>query len=375
MTNLRNLSPSHIRYLLTMQELDRQGKGVRSSDIAAALGLSLPTVYQNLTELAAAGLIGEAGMQPSSGGRPATQLSILADARLSAGVCITRQRLRFILTDLSRRELGYKDVRHQKDVSDPDYSAFLAAQLERFLDENGVDRRKLLGVGVSLAGVISAESRSILFAPTLALRDVPFSQLLQAIPYPTRLENDGTCGGFAEWFSSPGTRNIAFLSIEDGVGGSVLVNGAQFTGDNGRSGEFGHMCVEPGGLPCKCGRRGCLEAYCSATRLTEVSGVTLREFFLGVECGNSAYRTLLDDYLRHLAIGIHNIRLALDCDVVLGGFMAKFLEPYLPQLRDQLAQLDPFDAAGAYLHLSRYPKHAALIGAALYFVKQFLDQV
>ena len=343
--------------------------------IAAALGLSLPTVYQNLTELAAAGLIGEAGMQPSSGGRPATQLSILADARLSAGVCITRQRLRFILTDLSRRELGYKDVRHQKDVSDPDYSAFLAAQLERFLDENGVDRGKLLGVGVSLAGVISAESRSILFAPTLALRDVPFSQLLQAIPYPTRLENDGTCGGFAEWFSSPGTRNIAFLSIEDGVGGSVLVNGAQFTGDNGRSGEFGHMCVEPGGLPCKCGRRGCLEAYCSATRLTEVSGVTLREFFLGVECGNSAYRTLLDDYLRHLAIGIHNIRLALDCDVILGGFMAKFLEPYLPQLRDQLAQLDPFDAAGAYLHLSRYPKHAALIGAALYFVKQFLDQV
>ena len=78
--------------------------------IAAALGLSLPTVYQNLTELAAAGLIGEAGMQPSSGGRPATQLSILADARLSAGVCITRQRLRFILTDLSRRGLGYKDV-------------------------------------------------------------------------------------------------------------------------------------------------------------------------------------------------------------------------------------------------------------------------
>ena len=145
---------------------------------------------------------------------------------------------------MSRRELGYKDVRHQKDVSDPDYSAFLAAQLERFLDENGVDRGKLLGVGVSLAGVISAESRSILFAPTLALRDVPFSQLLQAIPYPTRLENDGTCGGFAEWFSSPGTRNIAFLSIEDGVGGSVLVNGAQFTGDNGRSGEFGHMCVE-----------------------------------------------------------------------------------------------------------------------------------
>ena len=130
--------------------------------IAAALGLSLPTVYQNLTELAAAGLIGEAGMQPSSGGRPATQLSILADARLSAGVCITRQRLRFILTDLSRRELGYKDVRHQKDVSDPDYSAFLAAQLERFLDENGVDRGEPLD---PLRADASAARRAVFAAP------------------------------------------------------------------------------------------------------------------------------------------------------------------------------------------------------------------
>lgn len=343
--------------------------------IAAALGLSLPTVYQNLTELAAAGLIGEAGMQPSSGGRPATQLSILADARLSAGVCITRQRLRFILTDLSRRELGYKDVRHQKDVSDPDYSAFLAAQLERFLDENGVDRGKLLGVGVSLAGVISAESRSILFAPTLALRDVPFSQLLQAIPYPTRLENDGTCGGFAEWFSSPGTRNIAFLSIEDGVGGSVLVNGAQFTGDNGRSGEFGHMCVEPGGLPCKCGRRGCLEAYCSATRLTEVSGVTLREFFLGVECGqqrlpDAAGRLSAPSCHRHPQ---HSPRARLRrCTRWLHGEVPRALSA---------AAARPARPARPLRRRRRLPPPQPLPQARrpdrrrLYFVKQFLDQV
>lgn len=72
---------------------------------------------------------------------------------------------------------------------------------------------------------------------------------------------------------------------------------------------------------------------------------------------------------------MHNIRHVLDCDVVLGGFMAKFLAPYIPRLREMLSELDPFDPDGAYLHLSRYPKHAALMGAAFYYVKRFLDSI
>ena len=155
----------------------------------------------------------------------------------------------------------------------------------------------------------------------------------------------------------------------------MLVNGAQFIGNNNRSGEFGHMCVHPGGLKCVCGRRGCLEAYCTATRLSDQLGITLRDFFAGVEEGRTEYKRLLDDYLEHLAIGVHNIRQALDCDVVIGGFMAKFLEPYLPALRDMLTELDPFDTDGGYLHLSRYPRHAALMGAACYYVKKFLDSI
>ena len=74
--------------------------------IAADLNLSLPTVYQNLTELAEAGLIDYAGAQPSSGGRPAMNLAVVAGARVSVGVSITEHRLRFILTDLKLNELG-----------------------------------------------------------------------------------------------------------------------------------------------------------------------------------------------------------------------------------------------------------------------------
>lgn len=341
--------------------------------IAADLNLSLPTVYQNLTELHAAGLIDYCGAQPSSGGRPAMLITVVPDARISVGLSITERRLRFILTDIKRNELGYKDVHHQMPLTDPEFSRFLAGELELFLDENKIVREKLLGVGVTIAAVVSRDTSTIVFAPTLNLYNVPFERLLHSICYPTHPENDGTSGGFAEWFMQTGSRDIAFLSLEDGVGGAVLINGAQYLGSDNRSGEFGHMCVEPGGLKCSCGKHGCLEAYCTAARLSNDLGITLREFFAGVESGNAEYRALLDDYLEHLALGVHNIRHALDCDIVIGGFMAKFLEPYFPRLRALLAEIDPFDTDGGYLHLSRYPKHAALMGAAFYYVKRFLD--
>lgn len=97
------------------------------------------------------------------------------------------------------------------------------------------------------------------------------------------------------------------------------------------------MCVEPGGLPCKCGKRGCLEAYCSPSRVSDDLGISLKEFFDGLERHVPEYETLWYDLLRHLAIGVNNIRMALDCDVVLGGFLTEFLPPYMPLLKEYVA--------------------------------------
>ncbi len=343
--------------------------------IANDLNLSLPTVYQNLSELLDAGLIDYSGSQRSSGGRPAMLLSVIPDARLSAGISITSHRLRFILTDLKCSRRGFKDVRHNHLLNDPGFDVFLADELERFLDEQNVDRERLLGVGVTIAAMLSPDGQEMLFAPTLNMYNVPLSTLLDKIPYKVHPENDGSSGGFGEWFGAPNDTSIAFLSLEDGVGGAVIVNNAPFAGSDNRSGEFGHMCVEPGGLKCACGSSGCLEAYCSAMRLSDNLGITLREFFAGVDSGNRRYRELLDDYLIHLAIGIHNIRMALCCDVVIGGFMSTFLEPYIPVLRKFLSRYDKFDADSSYLRLSRHGKYASLMGCAFYFVKDFLDEI
>ena len=162
------------------------------------------------------------------------------------------------------------------------------------------------------------------------------------------------------------------FSLESGVGGAVFFGGSPYNGDNLRSGEFGHMCVEPAGLPCKCGKRGCLEAYSSVLRIKNTLGVTLEEFAQGLSAHNPDYELLLHDMLRHLAIGIDNIRMALDCDVILGGLLTEYLAPYMQQLQEYARAYNIFGDSADYIHLSSLRQHSVSLGAALHFIQNFI---
>ncbi len=369
-TNRRRQSRSNIyHYLYNAKDFcSRQS-------LSRDLGLSLPTVYQNLSELMEAGLVRDSGQQQSTGGRKASGLSIVPDARVAVGVSITENRLRMAAVDLWLQELAYQKTEISTGMDLLELGAFLAGMLERLLDDSQIDRSRLLGVGVALPGIITPDGTHISSAPTLRLRDASLDGLIRGIPYPTYVENDATSGGYAEWFKRSDKQSMVYLSLEDGVGGSILFHGVPYVGDNRRSGEFGHMCVEIGGLPCKCGRQGCLEAYCSASRISDNLGITLEEFFAGVERHELNYEILWHDFLRHLAIGINNIRMALDCDVVLGGFLTEYITPYFPLLKEYTAAINTFESNADYLYLSIFRKHMVPLGVALHFVAEFLDQI
>ena len=346
--------------------------------LARELGLSLPTVYQNLADLMSAGLVRDSGELQSTGGRKASGLSIVPDARIAVGISVTEHRLRLAAADLLLNELAYRELENVPIVSFADMGELLAQSLEQFLDGCSINREKLLGVGIALPAVMSPDSRYITAAPTLRLKDTLLEGLTDSIPYPTYVENDATSGGHAELFVRGSSRNMAYLSLENGIGGAILFAGAPYVGDNRRSGEFGHMCVEPGGMRCTCGRQGCLEAYCSPRRIRAAFGIPLEEFFPKLESrgGQSAeYEALWDNMLRHLAIGICNIRMTLDCDVVLGGFLSEFLAPYLPRLKEYVAGINPFESDTDYLHLSTLRSHTVPLGVALHFIVDFLERI
>ena len=169
---------------------------------------------------------------------------------------------------------------------------------------------------------------------------------------------------------------MAYFSLENGVGGAVILStGRLYAGANSRSGEFGHICVEPGGRRCSCGKRGCLEAYCSPRRIREELGLSLPAFFRGVEEHDPEHETLLYDMLRHLAIAVNSVRMALDCDIVLGGYLSEFLPPYMPILSRYVLAGNPFDRDTAFLRLSHLRRHIAPVGGALYYVQKFIGSI
>ncbi len=343
--------------------------------LADELNLSLPTVYQNLAELTEMGLVCASEEKLSTGGRKVEGLEIVSRARVALGVSISNSSIRISEVDLRMNELAYKKVPAPHNNSIEELSACLKKEVEVFLDEQSVDRQILLGVGAAFPGVVSEDGSTLEYAPTLNIRNVSLDPLKENFPYPIHPENDANCGGSAEWFMREGKKNIAYLSLENGIGGAVFGNSTPYFGDNHRSGEFGHICVEPGGLRCSCGRQGCLEAYCSAERISTDLGITEEEFMQGVKNGNPQYLLRWENYLRHLAIGINNIHMVLDCQVVLGGFMSEYIEPFLPRLKEYISVMDPFESSADYLHLSRCRRHTIPMGAALYYIIKFLEEL
>ena len=343
--------------------------------LAESCAVSMPTLYQNLNKLIDEGLVCISGEEQSTGGRRAKGLEIVPDARFSVGISVSERSLRLVAADLRLQELAYAslpfDVRSCLDGSSPK----VAAHLEDFLDAHALDRSRLLGVGVTVPGLVSEDRRLLYFAPTLNLRNLPMADLLGDVPYSVFVDNDGSASGHAEYFVRRSSWNMAYISLENGVGGAVLAGKSPYTGDHSRSGEFGHICVEPGGLCCSCGKMGCLEAYCSPLRIENSLGVSTEVFFQGVAEHVPEYEALLYDMLRHLAIAVNSIRMTLDCDVVLGGFLSEYLLPYLPILRRYVLAGNPFEEHADFVQFSTLRRHITPLGAALYFIRDFVESI
>ncbi len=347
---------------------------VTKQDLAQTLSMSLPTLTQNLSELLAMGLIDNSEIADSTGGRKPRIISVVPEARTAVGVEISTGHIRLVALDLQVRELGFKVVRRPFQADDA-YALGLAGTIESFIDEVGLNRENFLGVGVTIPGIVDGGQEVITTAPTLGVNTLDAKGLVRHIPYPVHLVNDANAGGFAEWWDRTGVDHMAYLSLSRGVGGAILINGVAYLGVNARSGEFGHMCIHPGGAQCSCGRRGCLEAYCSTARLSDDLGISLEQFFAGLAQGNADFARLWDAYLDDLAIGVGNIHTNLDCGIVLGGKLSQFLTGHFAAIDDRLRRMDPNYQEAPYLSICRYHDRSNGIGAALYFVDRFIKQI
>jgi predicted NBD/HSP70 family sugar kinase len=169
--------------------------------------------------------------------------------------------------------------------------------------------------------------------------------------------------------------NAVYFSLSSTVGGSIIMGNKLFVGDNQRGGEFGHMTLVPDGLPCYCGRKGCVDAYCSTLALSKYTGGNLALFFERLAAGDKTLSPVWEQYESYLAIAVNNLISTFDCPVILGGYLGEYIEAHIDHLREKVAELTTFPGTEAYITPCSYKKEAAAVGAALLFIRQFIGEI
>lgn len=368
-TDVKKLNKNRIfRLIYNSDKISRQ-------EIADQLGLSLPTVNQNLKMLMEDGLIEYVGNFTSTGGRRAQAITIDNNARKAISVNIKADYINVDVVGLKGQIIYSMAVKAHFSKSSA-YIEKLTDAVRHAVDYVGADADDILGVGITVPGILDDEKQILISAPPLKAKNYDFTRLISAIDYPVVVMNDARAEAYAgHWFNGKPEDEKIYIMLGEGVGGAYINASAIRNGVHNRGGEFGHMVIHPGGKQCLCGKKGCFEAYVSEKVLSSELDMTLDNFFELAAQGNKNNSDVLDEYMDNLALGINNIYTMMDCDIVLGGTVAPYLKQYENSIKEHLVNDYSFDTDADYLRISDGGGRKSGLGAALSFVARFIDGV
>ena len=368
-TDVKKLNKNRIfRLIYSCDKISRQ-------EIADQLGLSLPTVNQNLKMLMEEGLIEYVGNFTSTGGRRAQAITINNNARKAVSVNIRADHINVDVVGLKGQIIYSMVVKAYFNKTNA-YIEKLADAVRHAVSYDGADENDILGVGITVPGVLNEDKQILISAPPLKVKNYNLTKLISAVGYPAVVMNDARAEAYADhWFNGKPEDEKIYIMLGEGVGGAYINASAIRSGVHNRGGEFGHMVIHPGGKQCLCGKKGCFEAYVSEKALSSELNTSLEDFFALAEQGKSQNVKVLDEYMDNLALGINNIYTMMDCDIVLGGTVAPYLKKYEDNIRKRLINDYSFDTDAEYLRIADGVRRKAELGAALSFVARFIDGV
>jgi len=340
-------------------------------EISKELNLSMPTVLSNVKDLLEKGIIIETGEYESTGGRKAKSIGINPSYRYAMGIVITANHLGMVLVNLKYEIVKSERIR-LKFVSDMSYCSQVADYAAKFLDHmnDAEQKEKLLGVGISIPGIINQEQKLVIKSHALKLENYSLSFLEQAFSVPVYFSNDANAAMMAEDMNI--YQNAIYLSLNQTLGGAFCIGGNLFSGENQKAGEFGHMILVPGGKKCYCGKQGCADAYCAASVLTDDTKETLEQFMKKVEEQDGQAVKVWKEYLNNLAILISNLRMAYDMDIILGGEVGGYLADHMITLGKKVMEYNGFEHDARYLKVCSYKREASAVGVAKYYLQAFI---
>ncbi len=270
--------------------------------------------------------------------------------------------------------------------------ADMAAVCLALCEENGISISDVASIGIATPGIADVNTGKVVYSCNLPFRDFPLASLLSEKTGVScvKIANDANAAAFGEAVAgaAKGTKNSVMITLGTGVGGGIIIDGQIYAGFNSAAGELGHIVIEVDGVPCACGRRGCWEAYSSATALIRMTREKIEEcrasgrdsLMLKAEkvsgrtacdamrAGDEAAKEVYDKYIKYLASGLATIINIFQPEVIsLGGGVSNegqsLIDSLLPLVRAE--QYGGDMAAITDLRIAKLGNVAGIIGAAM----------
>ena len=238
------------------------------SELTRELHISVPTMTKLVQELVDDCIVNDLGKVETSGGRRPNVFGLANTAIYFAGINVARDHMAYVITDLQNNIILEHTDNSFELVDRPQCLERICQNIENFIATSGVDREKILGVGVSIVGRVNPETgRSYKYFTS---SEESLTDIISArIGIRVMLENDTRARCYAEYTTGKAKNesNVIYLHMGRGVAIGIVIDGKLYYGKNGFAGEFGHIPFFDNEIICACGKKGCLE--------TEVSGIAL----------------------------------------------------------------------------------------------------
>jgi predicted NBD/HSP70 family sugar kinase len=354
------------------------------AQLARLSGMPKSTISVVVADLSADGVVQDRGQVqgPQSGrGRPGTVVALDPASGAAIGVEFGFARVRVCLVDAAHQVVARAD-RPIGVLYAPETAVQVGAELvAEMVRGSPVDEQRIVGVGLSfpLVGmqVASLDAGGSAFSGSHmrpGWEGVDITALLgDALPYPVIADNDANCAARGEmlWGAGRNYRDVLFLKLHSGVGGALVLDGAVRPGRSGGAGEFGHMSLDTGGPLCRCGNRGCLEAYVGLPALLGAlqpwfpEPLTLARVLDLLDERHPACTRAVMDAAHHIGQAVGALCNAVNPEaVILGGALSRAGDVLLQETRRAFTQTCLAINADVHVTLAELGSDAGALGAA-----------
>ena len=263
----RTVDLRQVNYQVILRKLYLNGPMSRL-ELSSQTDLSPSTVTNVTSEMFEDGVLVEQGMEESLGGRPRTILDINPDYGYLVGIDLGETHVQLELFDLTRHKLAtFREPISPGKDSPARYIQIISENIHKLVASGGIQREKILGVGIGVPGVVEHNGQVSVAAPMWDWKSVRLLEMLEeSLNLPVYIDNGAKAMALAEsWFGAGrGVQDMVVILVGTGIGAGVITKGTLYRGATNSAGEWGHTKIELNGRACRCGSQGCLEAYAGA---------------------------------------------------------------------------------------------------------------